>query len=167
MATLIADRFLCDAGIVDLATGEFVDLRIEHAGTRADQQLWSEACARALDDRRAPLIDFGFIGRDRRFEARRLTPPPEGRRHRRWRSTMRSSGSTRQAKPRRGFSIEQARLMTSFDSPEKSACADPSHSGCRFCRIAASSVRWLPPWLAGQLCYFNRTRLNRNCRWRS
>jgi transcriptional regulator with AAA-type ATPase domain len=53
----------------DLATGHPVRLRIGKAGDRAEQQAWTEDCARKLGDCGARLIDFGFIGRDRRFEA--------------------------------------------------------------------------------------------------
>ena len=91
MVALIADRFLCESGTdtprsvgalraIDTATGEIVDLRIEHAGSRAEQQGWIEMSAKMLDDPHAALIDFGFIGADRRFEARCLAarhPKPQ------------------------------------------------------------------------------------------
>ena len=75
MATLIADRFLSCAygdvaGLValDLATGARVRLRIDAAGTRAEQQAWTDACTRAHAE--GTLVDFGFIGSTQRFEAR-------------------------------------------------------------------------------------------------
>ena len=76
MATLIADRFLCRASVaqgfspvaIDLATGARVRLRVDPAGTRAEQQAWAEACAHAQAD--AALLDFGLIGCTHRFEAR-------------------------------------------------------------------------------------------------
>ena len=99
MSMLVADRFLCRMGraprgrqlspatlvpgvslaAIDLATGERVRLRIDEAGTHADQQAWVESCARARHD--GPLVDFGFIFKDRRFEAmstsrRNALPPP-------------------------------------------------------------------------------------------
>jgi DNA-binding NtrC family response regulator/tetratricopeptide (TPR) repeat protein len=80
MATLVADRFLCPAErskrarAMDLATREWVTVTIEPAGTRAEQQVWSDACVLALDASSDTLIDFGCIGRDRRFEARATVP---------------------------------------------------------------------------------------------
>jgi DNA-binding NtrC family response regulator len=68
MLVLIADRFVCGSGVpVDLATGRRVRLRIESAGTRAEQQTWVETCTRKYAAR--TLDDFGFIGTDRRFQA--------------------------------------------------------------------------------------------------
>ena len=77
MVTLIADRFVSDRKssvaegfsieALDLATGERVRLQIESAGTRQDQQEWVELCTRKYANR--VLVDFGFIGTDRRFEA--------------------------------------------------------------------------------------------------
>jgi len=70
MASLTADRFLCERNVatLDLATGRLVQLCTEEAGTRAEQQAWVEASARAHSDGR--LLDFGFLGEDRRFEVR-------------------------------------------------------------------------------------------------
>ncbi|MCM3880742.1 MAG: sigma-54 dependent transcriptional regulator [Vicinamibacterales bacterium] len=78
MAQLIADRFLqlSPGSIVDCATGEPVHLSIEPSGSRTAQQAWSEACANLLTDPLSRLIDFGFIGRDRRFEAASANPRP-------------------------------------------------------------------------------------------
>src|SRR5205085_9249305 len=58
-------------------TAREVDLAIDRAGDRVDQQRWGEACARSLADPRSRLIDFGFIGSDRRFIAsgRSVRPP--------------------------------------------------------------------------------------------
>jgi DNA-binding NtrC family response regulator len=78
MLTLIADRFLWrrDAphpdrvgflAALDLATGEPVRVRIREAGTHVDQEAWVASCTRAYDH--GTLVDFGFIGADRRFEA--------------------------------------------------------------------------------------------------
>jgi two-component system response regulator HydG len=80
MFTLIADRFVCNSpsegsstaqgfslAALDLATGDRVRLRIAAAQSRADQQAWVESCARAYGA--GTLVDFGFIGTDRRFEA--------------------------------------------------------------------------------------------------
>ena len=85
MRTLIAGRFVCrlrsvgagphsrsvakgfSLGGLDLATGERVRLRIESAGARAEQQAWVESCARRYDD--GAIVDFGFIGTERRFHA--------------------------------------------------------------------------------------------------
>ncbi len=76
MLTPIADRFVCFSRpakdghylqALDLATGERVHLRIETAGSRNDQQEWMESCTRRYAD--GALMDFGFIGTDRRFEA--------------------------------------------------------------------------------------------------
>src|SRR5687768_4407173 len=79
MASLIADRFLCRVALgrnavgllaaLDLATGASVRLRIDAAGTRAEQQSWTESCTRAHAD--GVLLDFGFLGSTQRFEARR------------------------------------------------------------------------------------------------
>jgi two-component system response regulator HydG len=75
MATLIADRFLVRTSLpvarviaLDLATGVRVRLRIDAAGSRAEQQEWSDACARQYAE--GTLIDFGFMGTTQRFEAR-------------------------------------------------------------------------------------------------
>lgn len=61
---------------LDLATGERVALRIDPAGVRADQQALVEACTRAHAESR--LVDFGFIGKDRRFEATARGPHTSG-----------------------------------------------------------------------------------------
>jgi hypothetical protein len=68
--TLIGDRFVVrGAGpALDLATGARVRLGIEPAGTRAEQQAWTDACTRAHAE--GTLVDFGFIGERDRFEAR-------------------------------------------------------------------------------------------------
>ena len=95
MAALIADRFLCRAALtpsshglpcalliaVDLATGEDVRLKIVGAGGRTQRAAWIDACTRAYAA--AAVVDFGFIGTTRRFEAigrgsaRRGAAPPE------------------------------------------------------------------------------------------
>jgi DNA-binding NtrC family response regulator len=76
-AELVADRFLAVPGneIIDLATGDEVTLKIETVSGRvndAEQAAWALRCEwffrrrhRAL----APLIDYGALGRDARFEA--------------------------------------------------------------------------------------------------
>ena len=83
MVSLIADRFLSsqvvgapgsDGGAIDLATGSAVRIRIDAAGTHADQQTWTEGCARA--HAAGTLVDFGFIGAARRFEARAPASDP-------------------------------------------------------------------------------------------
>jgi transcriptional regulator with AAA-type ATPase domain len=82
MSTLIADRFLYrmhafavgGKTALDLATGDLVRLRVEPAGTRREQQAWSDACARAHAEGR--LVDFGFIGSEKRFEASALKRVP-------------------------------------------------------------------------------------------
>ena len=75
MASLIADRFLSRAhGTLDLATGDSVQLLVSGAGTAADQRIWIDECARAYAA--AALVDFGFIGTKRRFEAKPLTRRP-------------------------------------------------------------------------------------------
>ncbi|HET9469198.1 MAG TPA: hypothetical protein VFO48_12325, partial [Vicinamibacterales bacterium] len=61
---------------LDLATGAHVRIRIDRAGTRGEQQSWTEHCVRAHAD--GVLIDFGFIGSSARFEAR----APRRERHR-------------------------------------------------------------------------------------
>jgi two-component system response regulator HydG len=72
MATLIADRFLirtsASLDALDLATGARVRLRVDAAGTRVEQQAWTEACTR--EHAEGALLDFGFIGSLQRFEAR-------------------------------------------------------------------------------------------------
>jgi transcriptional regulator with GAF, ATPase, and Fis domain/tetratricopeptide (TPR) repeat protein len=79
MTHLIADRFLelRMGATIDCATAQEVDVAITRAGDRAEQQRWAEACARSLADPRSRLIDFGFIGSDRRFiaSARTIRPP--------------------------------------------------------------------------------------------
>src|SRR5687767_15866516 len=80
MATLIGDRFLVlrDSAVgldfsratsaLDLATGTRVRLRFQSAGSRTEQNTWTQACVRAHAEGR--LLDFGFIGTAQRFEAR-------------------------------------------------------------------------------------------------
>jgi len=51
---------------LDLATGERVRMHVGAAQSRTDQA-WVESCTRAYAA--GTLLDFGFIGRDRRFEA--------------------------------------------------------------------------------------------------
>src|SRR2546421_857249 len=79
MTHLIADRFLelQMGATIDCATAQEVDVAINRAGDRAEQQRWAEACATSLADPRSRLIDFGFIGSDRRFiaSARTMRPP--------------------------------------------------------------------------------------------
>jgi transcriptional regulator with AAA-type ATPase domain len=70
MTHLIGDRFLpLSSRTIDCATGQDVDVTIHRAGERADQQRWGESCAKRLADPGSRLIDYGFIGSDRRFEA--------------------------------------------------------------------------------------------------
>src|SRR5688572_13736019 len=87
MVALIADRFLVRTSApsvepavgldfsrarqitaMDLATGARIRLRIDAAGTRAEQHAWTDTCAREHTE--GALIDFGFIGTTQRFEAR-------------------------------------------------------------------------------------------------
>lgn len=60
---------------IDLATGARVRLRIHTAGTRAEQQAWTEACTRAHAE--GELIDFGFFGSTYRFEAHGQNREPQ------------------------------------------------------------------------------------------
>ena len=48
--------------------------RFRGAGTAAEQRIWIDECARAYAA--AALVDFGFIGTKRRFEAKPLTRRP-------------------------------------------------------------------------------------------
>jgi len=76
MTRLCADRFLAIDGtpFIDLATGEQVLVEIQPSGTRTNQAAWASACASALGhEGQSGLIDFGFVGPDRRFEARRTS----------------------------------------------------------------------------------------------
>jgi transcriptional regulator with PAS, ATPase and Fis domain len=61
-------------GALDLATNTRVRLRIDRAGTREEQQAWTESCTRA--HAAGVLLDFGFIGSTHRFEARARTTAP-------------------------------------------------------------------------------------------
>jgi transcriptional regulator with PAS, ATPase and Fis domain len=96
MAVLIGDRFLIRTSVradesagpdesvgldlsravhltaLDLATGARVVLDVVAAGTRADQQSWTESCTRAHAD--GAILDFGFLGSAQRFEAREDAP---------------------------------------------------------------------------------------------
>ena len=86
MATLVADRFLvrtASVGLdfsramhvaIDIATGVRVRLHVDPAGTRSEQQTWTESCTRRLHD--GTILDFGFIGAGHRFEARVQTRVP-------------------------------------------------------------------------------------------
>ena len=80
MVALFADRFVyreishssggdgvVSVAALDLATNGDVRLRISTAGSRAEQAVWMETCVKA--HARGELIDYGFIGKDRRFEA--------------------------------------------------------------------------------------------------
>src|SRR5262245_57555088 len=70
MMQLVADRFLqLDSGeVLDCSTGSPVTIAIDRSGSRSDQQQWVEACAARLADPAERLIDFGFLGADKRFE---------------------------------------------------------------------------------------------------
>jgi two-component system response regulator AtoC len=82
MFTLVADRFVYRsrpaAGLsprlnltaLDLATGTRVRLRITAAQAGPDQLAWVESCASA--HAAGTVVDFGLLGRDRRFEAASL-----------------------------------------------------------------------------------------------
>ena len=79
--TLFADRFVRRGGkrAIDLATGKVVMLAVADAGTRQVQRDWTDRCASVLGSGRdRVLIDFGFVGRDQRFEAYRAAEPGRG-----------------------------------------------------------------------------------------
>jgi transcriptional regulator with GAF, ATPase, and Fis domain len=78
MTHLIADRYLrLSSRTIDCATAQIVDVTIERAGERTEQERWGESCAKRLADSRSRLIDYGFIASDRRFEAStRVTRAP-------------------------------------------------------------------------------------------
>jgi hypothetical protein len=81
MFILVAERFVCRSGMaqklagggstriaaLDLATGQRVRIQIAAAGSRSEQQAWIERCARSHAE--GSLLDYGFVGKDRRFEA--------------------------------------------------------------------------------------------------
>jgi DNA-binding NtrC family response regulator/tetratricopeptide (TPR) repeat protein len=79
MTDLVADRFVPSGRHwIDIATGERVSLRVEQAGTTDDQFAWSLHCetlANLRHDLVNPLIDFGMLDRERRFEAYRRCGP--------------------------------------------------------------------------------------------
>ena len=71
---LVADRFAVheDGRAFDLATGASVTLTISSAGGVSEQLRWTSRCdvLRSLRHRAvAPLVDFGLVGENRRFEA--------------------------------------------------------------------------------------------------
>jgi DNA-binding NtrC family response regulator len=71
---LFADRFMRFGRrrATDLATGQTVFLRMGDAGVRREQEVWTDRCARSMGSGRSRvLIDFGFVGRDSRFEVYR------------------------------------------------------------------------------------------------
>ncbi len=78
MLDIVADRFVRVRDTwIDLGTGRLTTLRIVAAGTPNDQLLWNSFCAALANLRHPlinPLIDYGLIGRDRRFEAYALCP---------------------------------------------------------------------------------------------
>lgn len=73
MTPLIADRFVAAGrSWIDIATGAPVALRVEPASTHREQFAWSLHCetlANLRHDLVNPLVDFGALDRDRRFEA--------------------------------------------------------------------------------------------------
>ena len=183
MATLIADRFLVSCAsesnaasdavaALDLATGARVRLRIDAAGTRAEQQSWTEACTR--EHAEGALLDFGFIGSTHRFEARAHARGPRQPALSRRRRPASSNGSSTRARPRRGFSIvadfPDARVLRQrgfvpcdlalLDDAARSrrcVCRTRSPFGCRagLARRAvergAGVVASPPAWCAGVL----------------
>src|SRR5579884_4064189 len=79
---LVADRFvtLRDEVTVDLAMGWRVVLRITRADAATDVE-WSAGCgalARLRHPAIAPLVDYGRVGRDERFEAWQCGPSWNG-----------------------------------------------------------------------------------------
>ena len=71
---LVADRFVVtDRGrVVDLATGDHVVLTIVSGGGPSDQLRWAARCdllQRLHHPSLAQLLDYGAVGRSRRFEA--------------------------------------------------------------------------------------------------
>ena len=73
MPQVVADRFVRANGVwIDLATGEATTLRIVEAGSQQEQFVWNTQCAALANLRHPlinPLIDYGIIDSQRRFEA--------------------------------------------------------------------------------------------------
>jgi DNA-binding NtrC family response regulator len=80
---LVADRFVThdDGEAIDLATGLRVQLLVSPAVSVEAQLAWSAACdwfQRLHHPAVAPLVDYGLLGRDRRFEAWQCGPSWKG-----------------------------------------------------------------------------------------
>jgi two-component system, NtrC family, response regulator AtoC len=76
----IADRFVqtTNGGVVDLATGERVLVKIASAGGETDQRRWLIRCdlfQKLHHPAIAILVDYGLIGEAKRFEAWRCSGP--------------------------------------------------------------------------------------------
>ena len=73
MPQVVADRFVrANNAWIDLGTGQIATLRIVPAGSRHEQFVWSMHCGVLANLRHPllnPLIDYGIIERQRRFEA--------------------------------------------------------------------------------------------------
>ncbi|MQA29920.1 MAG: hypothetical protein GEU82_08790 [Luteitalea sp.] len=71
---LVADRFLVNdrEAVIDLASGARVELIVSSAGSAPEQARWAVRCERFAQVRHrsiAPLVDYGMLGADCRFEA--------------------------------------------------------------------------------------------------
>jgi len=79
MPDVVADRFVhSDDTWIDLGTGRTTTLRILPAGSRIEQFTWNTQCAVLANLRHpllAPLIDYGFIDSQQRFEAYAVPSP--------------------------------------------------------------------------------------------
>jgi transcriptional regulator with PAS, ATPase and Fis domain len=153
MATLIADRFLCGVEVernaegalaaLDLATGARVRLTVVAAGTRAEQQSWTESCTRAHAD--GMLVDFGFLGRAQRFEARRDPPGPrQSLRAQETAAIVEWLEHARPSSPRilRVASLPDARVLRQrgFVACDLALLDDPSHSTNVSAALARRSI---------------------------
>ena len=79
MPQVVADRFVrSDGAWIDLGTGCITNLRILPAGSRNHQLLWNTQCGVLANLRHPlinPLIDYGFLDGQNRFEAYATHPP--------------------------------------------------------------------------------------------
>ena len=78
MPQVVADRFVrCADAWIDLGTGRTTKLRILPAGSRNEQIVWNTQCAVLANLRHPlinPLIDYGLIDSQHRFEAYAAQP---------------------------------------------------------------------------------------------